>query len=272
MQALKPFEYFEPRTVEEAVRVLFMYGEKAKVLAGGVDLVPRMRQRKIKPECVVSINGITALNYIKSNRAGLRIGALTALRAIELSPVVQRDYMVLYEAIRGIASTQVKSMGTAVGNLCVATPASDVAPPLSVLGAKLKIASTAAERAIPIENLFIGVSKTILQPGEIVTEILLPRPLPKTGSAFLKLVRTAADIAKVNVAVTVTIADDIFKEAKIALGSVAPTLIRARKAETALRGKKFDQAKVNQFQYSIGCDLKIARLDVAVKNWRILTV
>lgn len=241
MLVLRPFEYFEPGMIGEAVRISFMYGDKAKVLAGGVDLIPRMRQRKIKPECVVSLQRIPGLDYIEGNGAGLRIGALTTLRSIELSPIIQRDYMILYEAIQGIASIQVKNMGTAVGNLCVATPASDVAPPLSVLGAKLRIASATPERIIPIENLFIGVNQTILQPGDIVTEILLPSLPAKTGCAFLKLVRTAADIAKVNVAVSVTITNNTCKEAKIALGSVAPTLIRAERAEEILRGKRLDQ-------------------------------
>jgi len=244
MLTLKPFEYFEPRSIDEATRISLMYGEKAKVLAGGLDLLPRMRQRKIKPECLIYIQRIPGLDYIEGNGAGIRIGALTTLRSIELSPLIQKGYMVLHEAISGIASTQVKNMGTAVGNLCVATPASDVAPPLSVLGAKLKIASTASERIIPIENLFIGVNQTSLQPGEIVTEILVPNTPAKTGCAFLKLVRTAADIAKVNVAVSLTMADNTCQEARIALGSVAPTIIRARKAEDALKGKKLDQKAI----------------------------
>ena len=241
MQTLKPFEYFEPRAIEEAVRILSMYGEEAKVLAGGVDLVPRMRQHKIKPACVVSIQRIPGLDYVEEDSAGLRIGALTTLGSIELSPVIQKNYVIIYEAIQGIASTQVKNMGTAVGNLCVGTPASDMAPPLSVLDAKLKIVSTVSERIISIEKFFIGVNQTVLQPDEIVTEILLPSASARIGSSFLKLVRTAGDIAKINVAVAVTITNNTFKEAKVALGSVAPTLIRAKKAEETLRGKKLDQ-------------------------------
>jgi len=241
MLALKPFEYFEPGTIEEATQILFMYGDRAKVLAGGVDLVPRMRQRKIKPECVVTIQRIPGLDYIKVNGGGLSIGALATLRSIELSPVIQRDYAVLHEAVQGISSIQVKNMGTAVGNLCVATPASDVAPPLTVLGAQLRITSTTGERIIPVENLFIGVNQTVLQPDEIVTEILLPGPPARTGSAFLKLVRTATDIAKVNVAVSVTVEGDTCQEAKVALGSVAPVMFRAKKAEEVLNGSQLDQ-------------------------------
>lgn len=244
-RALKSFEYFEPRTVEEVVRILFMYGGEAKVLAGGVDLVPKMRKRQIQPKCLVSIQRIPGIDYIEGDGAeGLRIGALTSLRSIELSPAIQKDYELLHEAIHQIASIQVKNMGTAVGNLCVATPASDIALPLLVLGAKLRIVGLTQERTAPIEKFFIGVGQTVLQPSEIVTEVLLPSPPAATGGAFLKLVRTATDVAKVNVAVTVTVTDGICQDVKIALGSVAPTPIRANKAEEALKGKKLDQETI----------------------------
>lgn len=244
-RALKSFEYFEPRTVEEVVRILFMYGGEAKVLAGGVDLVPKMRKRQIQPKCLVSIQRIPGIDYIEGDGAeGLRIGALTSLRSIELSPAIQKDYELLHEAIHQIASIQVKNMGTAVGNLCVATPASDIALPLLVLGAKLRIVGLTQERNVPIEKFFIGVGQTVLQPSEIVTEVLLPSPPAATGGAFLKLVRTATDVAKVNVAVTVTVTDGICQDVKIALGSVAPTPIRANKAEEALKGKKLDQETI----------------------------
>lgn len=244
-RALKSFEYFEPRTVEEVVRILFMYGGEAKVLAGGVDLVPKMRKRQIQPKCLVSIQRIPGIDYIEGDGAkGLRIGALTNLRSIELSPAIQKDYELLHEAIHQIASIQVKNMGTAVGNLCVATPASDIALPLLVLGAKLRIVGLTQERNVPIERFFIGVGQTVLQPSEIVTEVLLPSPPAATGGAFLKLVRTATDVAKVNVAVTVTVTDGICQDVKIALGSVAPTPIRANKAEEALKGKKLDQETI----------------------------
>lgn len=244
-RALKSFEYFEPRTVEEVVRILFMYGGEAKVLAGGVDLVPKMRKRQIQPKCLVSIQRIPGIDYIEGDGAeGLRIGALTSLRSIELSPAIQKDYELLHEAIHQIASIQVKNMGTAVGNLCVATPASDIALPLLVLGAKLRIVGLTQERNVPIERFFIGVGQTVLQPSEIVTEVLLPSPPAATGGAFLKLVRTATDVAKVNVAVTVTVTDGICQDVKIALGSVAPTPIRANKAEEALKGKKLDQETI----------------------------
>ena len=175
MRTLKTFEYFEPETVDEATRTLTMYGTEAKVLAGGVDLVVRMRRCQIQPEYLVSIQNIPKLDYIESNGAGLKFGCLAKLRSLELSQTVHKDYLLLWEAVHQIASVQVKTMDTAVGNLCVATPASDVAPPLFVLGAKLKIASTAGERTIPIEDFFIGVGQTVLEPGEVVTEVSIPK-------------------------------------------------------------------------------------------------
>jgi len=246
-RVLKPFEYFEPETIEEATQILSQYGERARLLAGGVDLVPRVRRRLLMPECVVSLLRIPGLDYIKGNGAdGLKFGSLTSIRSLELSPLIQKDYLALYEAAHQIASVQVKTMGTAVGNLCVATPASDIAVALFALGARLRIAGASSERVIPIEDFFLGVGQTVLQPGEIVAEVLVPRPAAGTGQAFFKLVRTAADIAKVNAAVSLTVADGICQEARIALGSVAPVVIRAKKAEEVLRGKVIDQRMIEQ--------------------------
>jgi carbon-monoxide dehydrogenase medium subunit len=210
-------------------------------MAGGVDLVLKMRLRLTLPDAVISLQKIPGLDYIESNPAGLRFGALASIRQIELSPLVQKNWAVLYEAVHQIASVQTKTMGTAVGNLCVATPASDIAPPLFVLGAKVKIVGLHYEKLVPIENFFVAVGKTILEPNEIVTEIFVPGMPAGTGSAFLKSAKTADDIAKVNAAVMVTITDKICKDARIALGSVAPTPIRATEAEQALKGQGLDE-------------------------------
>jgi len=241
-QTLRPFELLEPETVEEAVQILSSYGNKAKVLAGGIDLVSRMRRWQIKPECLVSIQKIPGLDYIEGNGGGrLSIGALTTLRSVELSPIIQKDWMILYEVAHQIASIQVKTMGTVVGNLCVATPASDIVPVLFVLGAELKIVGPTSEKTIPIENFYIGVDQTILEPNQVVTEIVIPGIPAGAGGAFLKLEKTKADIAKVNVAATVTVTNGTCKEAKIALGAVAPCVIRATRAEGILKGEKLDE-------------------------------
>jgi len=240
-RTLKPFEYLEPKSLEEAVSNLSKYGKKAKVYAAGIDLVPRMRKRQIHPECIVNIEKIAGLDKIEETDEGLNIGSLSTLRTIELSPLVRKNYMVLYEAIHSIASVLVKEQGTAVGNLCVATPASDVAPALIASNASLKIAGTSGNKVIFLENFYAGVGKTVLEPSDIVVAIILPKSPANTGGAFSKLVRTAADIAKINVAVTMTMADNTCKDLRIVLGSVAPTVFRAKKAEEILLGRRVDQ-------------------------------
>lgn len=243
---LKPFEYLEPTTIDEAVQFLKKYGTKARVFAGNVDLVARMRRRLVTPQYVISLLGIPDLDYIQSDEAGLRFGALTTIRSIERSPVVEKSYVALHEAASQIASVQVKTMATVVGNLCVATPASDIAAALYALGGRLKIVGPGSEKTISIEDFYVGVNQTVLKPDEIVTEVIVPSPAQQTGGAFLKLVRTASDIAKINVAVTLTVTDNTCKEAKVVLGAVAPTVIRATRAEAALRDSKFEPETVEK--------------------------
>jgi carbon-monoxide dehydrogenase medium subunit len=240
-RVLKPFEFYEPNTIDEAIQILLKNGVQAKLMAGGVDLILKMRLRKIAPASVISLQKIPGLNFInKDNKDGLRFGAMTTLRQVELSPVVQKYWPLLHEAIHQISSIQVKEMATVIGNLCVATPASDIAPVLYVLGANVKIMGSSQERVLPIENLFVEIGKTCLKPDEVVTEIFVPSVLAGTGCCFMKLVKTKDDIAKVNVATAVTIADGICVDARIALGSVAPTPIRASKAEEVLKGKRLN--------------------------------
>jgi carbon-monoxide dehydrogenase medium subunit len=246
-RVLKSFELFEPATVEETVRLLFIYGARAKVLAGGLDLVMKMRLRLLLPEYVISIQHIPGLDYVEGDSGtGLRIGALATMRAVEISTAVQNGYRVLYEGISAITSMQVKAMGTAVGNLCVATPATDLGPPLFVLGAKLRVAGTAPEKVIPIEEFFVAPEKSVLEPHEMVTEILVPAVPQGAGGAFLQVAKTKADIPKVNAAVMVTLTDNRCSDVRIALGSVAPTVIRAPRAEKILRGKQLDEKTIDR--------------------------
>lgn len=243
-RAIRPFELFEPTTIEEAVRTLFTYGNRAKVLAGGVDLVLKMRRRELAPEYVVSLKGISNLDVIEGDGGtGVSIGALATLRSLELSPIA-REYQALWEGVSSISSIQIKNMGTVVGNLCAATPATDVAPPLFVFGANLKVVSVDGERVVPIEEFYITVDKTVLAPHEIVTEITVPAVPRGAGSAFLRVAKTGADIPKVNAAVMVAIDDGRCQDARIALGSVAPTVIRATRAEEILKGEKADESAI----------------------------
>lgn len=241
-RVLLPFEFSEPTTVREVVELAD--GHKARVLAGGVDLVLKMRLRQIVPEKVVSLQKVQDLDYVEGNGSGLRFGALATLRQIERSQVVKENWPLLSEAISWIVSVQTKTMGTVVGNLCVGTPASDVAPALYAMGAKVKIMGVNTGREIPIEEFFVDVGKTALGPHEIVSEVLVPKLPVGSGCAFGKISRTAEDIAKVNAAVMVTLAGGKCVNVKIALGSVAPTPIRAAKAEELIEGREISDKTI----------------------------
>jgi len=235
---MRAFEYFEPKTVGEATKHLTDLGETARILAGGVDLIPRMRKEEFKTDYVVNIQRIEGLDRIDyESGKGLRFGAFATLHALEVSGWVRKGYPAFYEAIHQIASVQTKYMGTAVGNLCVGTPASDVATALYAHGASLSISGPEGERIEPIQDFCTDYRCTSLRRGEMVTGVSVP-PM-KTGATcgFANLVRTRADIAKLTVAVSITTEKDVCQEARIAIGAAAPTVFRASKAEKTLIGR-----------------------------------
>jgi aerobic carbon-monoxide dehydrogenase medium subunit len=246
-RTLRPFELLEPEDMEQALRLLSIHDKGVKVLAGGLNLVSDMRRWRCHPEYVLSIRRLPGLNFVKKDDSGgIRIGALTTIRSIELSPLIKGEFFLLHEAVRQIGSIQVKTMGTAVGNLCAASPASDIAPALLVLGARLKIRGPDQEKRVPIEDFFIEPGRTVLESGEIVTEIAVPAFPEDWGGAFFKLANTSASIAKVNTAVALRAANGLCHEARIALGAVAPTVIRAKKAEEVLTGQRLDPGAIRQ--------------------------
>ncbi len=248
---LEDFEYFEPGTIEEATSLLAKYGENAKVIAGGTDLLVKMKKREVKPEYLVNVKKIRNLNFITEEGGLLRIGATTSLRKIEKSQLVKEKYLVLFEAVRSIGTVQIRNMGTIGGNICNASPAADTASALLSLDARVKISSSQGGRTIPLEKLFTGPGKTVLSSDELLTEIQIPSLPPSTGSTFLKIARVRADIAKINVATVIGRKGDICKFCRIALGAVAPTPIRMRRAEEMLNGKKFEEKLVEEIAQGI---------------------
>ncbi|MFH0914887.1 MAG: xanthine dehydrogenase family protein subunit M [bacterium] len=237
-RTLRPFELLEPDSVAEAVRLLGAHEGRARVLAGGIDLIAKMRRWQLAPECLVSIRRIPRLDRLEVNGAGeLEIGSLVSLRALELSPLVREGWPVLHEAVQQIASVQVKTMGTVIGNLCVATPASDVAVALYVLDARITLVGPERERTLPIDEFFLPVATSVLGTDEVVTGVAVPPLVSGTGAAFLKLAHTKACIAKVNVAALLTHEAGLSSKVRIALGAVGPTVIRARQAEAVLAGR-----------------------------------
>lgn len=237
---LPQFEYLAPTTLEEACKRLAELGSGAKVMAGATDLIPPMKDKVIKPEYLIDLKKIPGLNYLEYDEdEGLKIGALTTLREIEKSPLVREKNPAVAHAASVVASNQIRAKGTMVGNICNASPSCDTAPILLANGAKILVQGPDAKREIAIDDFFLGVKKTALQPGEIVTGIVVPPLKEGEKDVYIKhAVRKAMDLAIIGVACKIKVEDGICKEARIALGAVATTPIRAPKAEEILIDKE----------------------------------
>jgi CO/xanthine dehydrogenase FAD-binding subunit len=246
---LPKFDYLEPDTIDEALSMLSQYKGRAKVIAGGTDILPKLKRREIKaPEYIIDLKGIPNLDYIKYDEVGgLRLGALVTIHAVETSPIVQERFGVLFQAAESMASTQVRNRGTIAGNLCNAVPSADTAPALLTLEASLKLTSQKGERIVNIEDFFTGPNETVLTNEDILQEIHVPNLPPHSRGRYLKLTpRRSMDLAIVGVAVVVTGEDGICNDIRIALGAVAPTPIRARRAEDIVRGQKLSDEVIER--------------------------
>ena len=246
IKRLPKFGHHAPASISEALSLLARYDEKAEVYAGGTDLLVAMKKREKLPEHLINLKGIVEMGGIHADgNEGIRIGPLTTLAALERSTPVKEGLRPLWDAVNVMASPQIRTLGTIGGNLCSAMPSADTAPPLIALGASLKIMGPRGERTLPVENFFKGPGKSDLKPGEILFQILIPGPLAKSGGAYLKLMRRSAmDIAQVGVAVCFSsdsVGNKVCKEARIALGAVAQTPIRAPRAEEYLIRKEITQ-------------------------------
>jgi len=238
---LKEFRYSSPTTVAEAVSLLSEYDGRAKILAGGTDLLSMMKLRAVTPKCVVSLRGIAGLDYIQEEGKELRIGALTRISTILASDIIKRRCLSLHEAAAGFATPQVRNMATIGGNICRGAPSADMPPPLMTFDAELKLVGANGERKVSLEDFFAGAGQNVLD-NEILTEITIPLPAQQYGAAFMKLTRNSSDLAMVNCAVRVGVNGDRFGEVRIALGTVADKTIRARKAEQTMTGREITDA------------------------------
>jgi carbon-monoxide dehydrogenase medium subunit len=262
--SMKKFNYLRPQTLEEALSLLNQHGKKAKLIAGGTDVIVLIKQKAMMPEVLISLRGIPGLNQIRYDGV-LKIGAMVTHRDIEKSEVIRKEFSALGDAADVLGSIQIRNVATIGGNICTAAPSADTATPLLVLGTQVNIKSLSEEKTLPIEGFFTGPGETILKKGEMVTELIIPKPLPNTGSAYWKLQRRLAlDLPILGVSVllsldkgTVSCSDMLCttspissilhtmekdeltcKEIRIALGVAAPTPMRALKAENLMRGKK----------------------------------
>jgi len=241
-------DYFEPKTINEALALLAKHGAEAKVIAGGTDVMVDIKYKE-EPGCLINIKKIPGLGAIRENGGSLRIGALTTIRDLETSGLVRDKLPVLWEASHQFASLQIRNTATIGGNICRASPSGETLTPLLVLDAKAKIAFTDGEKTEPFASFFQGPGKSSVGSKGLLTGIDVPYPAQGSRGVYLKhAVRGAMDIAMVGVAVLITpdAAKTSLQDVRIGLGAVAPTPLRASKTESLLRGKPLTAALVKE--------------------------
>ena len=235
---LPNFDYYAPNSINEVCQLLAEYGERAKVLAGGTDLLHKMKQGQLAPDVVISLKSLkelTEINYEKER--GVVIGARVTQKAIANSPILNDRYRSICQAAHTMANNQIRNKGTLGGNIVNAVPSADLPPILIALDAKVKLVSLEGERLVPLDEFFKGVHQTVMKQDEILTEVIIPDQ-PTTGSTYIRFgLRSSGALAVVGVAVAVTIVQDTFKEVRIALGAAAPVPMRALQAEQLLKNK-----------------------------------
>ncbi|HZU32242.1 MAG TPA: xanthine dehydrogenase family protein subunit M [Candidatus Angelobacter sp.] len=241
------FEYLRPKTLREAVSMLQQHGDDAKILSGGQSLIPMMKLRLARPSHLIDINRVTGLSYIKEDGGFLKIGGLTRESELESSDLIRKKYPLLMDTATVIADPQVRNMATVGGNLAHGDPANDHPATMMALGAQIVATGAKGERVILIDDFFVTLFTTALQHDEILTEIRVPVPPPKSSGAYFKLERKVGDFATAAVAVQLTLdAGGAVQNIGIALTNAGATPIRAKAAEDALRGKKPDAALIAQ--------------------------
>jgi carbon-monoxide dehydrogenase medium subunit len=245
---MKPpvFRYVAARSVKEALDQLGRSDGEGKVLAGGQSLTPMLNFRLARPSLLVDINRVPGLDEIQKDDGGLVIGALARHRAIETSAIVRERFPILTAAAEQIGHLAIRNRGTFGGSLAHADPAAEWPMLALLLDAELRSARPSGARKIAARDFFVSVMTTALDPDEILTEVRLPGTPPHTGWGFEELSRRHGDFAIAAVAALVTLDKGVCKEARISLGGVAGTPVRATAAEAALRGQRLDEGVVRQ--------------------------
>jgi aerobic carbon-monoxide dehydrogenase medium subunit len=241
------FDYVAPSTLDDAVTLLREHGGEAKVLSGGQSLIPMLKLRLAAPTVLVDINRIPGLDYVEERDGALHIGALARESELEQSAVIRARYPLLYDTARVIADPIVRNSATICGNVAHGDPGNDHPATMIAFDASFVIRGASGTRTVAARDFFIGLFTTVLEPDEIVTEIVIPGPGPRSGGAYKKLERKVGDFATAAVAVQVTLgASGGCERAGIALTNVGPTPIRATGAEAFLVNKPLDAGTIAQ--------------------------
>lgn len=246
--SLPAFDYVKAGSIEEASRLASEKGAKAVIMAGGTDVILLLKEKVIQAETVIDIKGIDGLEGIEFVEGqGMKIGALTKLFDIQTSDIVKEKMPALADAAHYVASAQIRRKGTMVGNICNASPSADTAPILLAMNAKVKVQNGSETREIAIDNFFKGVKKTVLVPGDIVTEIEIPELKKNEGSAYFKhSVRKAMDLAIVGAGCWIKMDGSVVADCRITMGGVGITPLRANNAEQLLIGKEITDELLEQ--------------------------
>jgi carbon-monoxide dehydrogenase medium subunit len=232
------FDYHAPRTLNDAVSLLKQNGDGVRLLAGGTDLLVHMKEGGLHPPAVVSLHELDELRGIESTADGLRIGALTDMASIASHPDIMGRYSALADGAGVVGSTQTRNMATLGGNVANAAPSADTVPGLIVLDTQAEIAGPIGTKAISVGEMFTGPGKTVLATDELITSFQVLAPQARTGSVYQRHTpRKIMDIAAVGVGIRLTLDGESIRDARICLGAVAPTPVRATDAEAALVGQ-----------------------------------
>jgi len=239
---MKPpiFDYVAATSIDMAVAALAAAGGDAKVLAGGQSLVPMLNFRLLRPSVLVDINRIAGLAYIEEDKVAIRIGALTRHLQIETSPLIAKYFPVVSAAMTHVAHLAIRNRGTIGGSLSHADPAAELPMLASLLDAEFKVVSASGQRSVAARDFFLDALTVDLRADELLTEIVLPKLPPHTGFGFEEVARRHGDFALTAVATTLTVDGDVINQARIALGGVGPTALRASEAEKLLIGHALD--------------------------------
>jgi carbon-monoxide dehydrogenase medium subunit len=240
------FEYYSPNSIKEATTLLQDLGKDAQILAGGTDLIPKMKQRLIEPHALINLKKIHALKGIRFENNSVVIGSLTKLREIEKSRIVEEKIPLLNYAVKKIGSVQIRNMATIGGNICNASPSADSATALIALDAEANINGSEGIRRVPLNEFFTGPGETVLTQGEILKEITIPNQTQNNIWDFIKITRTELDLAVVSLAVNLELNGNRIKKSRIVFGSVAPTPLRLHKMEELLMGMELTEENIEK--------------------------
>ncbi len=254
------FQYHTPRSLEEAFALLRDYGDDAHIIAGGTALVILMKQRLVQPTHLVSLSKIPGLDSIATGDERVHIGAMCTHRMVETSPILKEVVPLLSETYYHVATPRIRNMATVGGGLAHADPNLDPPPSFIALGARVVLRNPSGERTLLAEEFFLDYYETAIQPGEILTEVIVPRVPSNSGTCFIKfLPRTADDYATVSVAILLTLSDQdssMCQDVRISLGSVGPMPIRARGAEAILRGRPITPELMRQASEAVEAEVE----------------